>query len=88
MGNEDPGLPLHTGSVKKNREKTGPALALRVNFTPLTDFVDSWNPMILDLADLFITLDYSVFICLSGSLWNRPLFCLVLYYQKELFTAC
>lgn len=73
MGTEDTRLPLHTVSVKKNREKTGSALAPKVNLIPLADFVDSWNPMILNLADLFITVDYSVFIYLSGSLWNHPL---------------
>lgn len=78
MGTAYPSPPPHTGNVKKNREKTSCALPLWVYLILLADFVDSWNPMILDLADLFITVNYSAFICLSGSLRNPPLFCLVL----------
>lgn len=72
MGTADPRMPPYTGSMKKNREKIGYMLTLRVNLIPLPDSVDNWNPKILDLADKFITVDYSAFICLSGNLWNQP----------------
>lgn len=68
MGTADARPPPHIDSEKKNRARTDSALVVRANLILLSDFVDNWNPTILNLADLFITVDYSTFICLSVNL--------------------
>ena len=52
--------------VKEGSEKADSALTLRVNLIPLPNFVDNWNPKILDLADKCVH-------CISAAQWYPTL---------------